>query len=214
MTLPPPAIDPSEPIEATLLHRALDRSASREDWAALRALAADDDGVWRRLADALEDEGRVVRAVAPVADAADRIALPPAGPTADAERAGERPIRLARAGAVGWAAAALLLLAWVNERREDPAPPDRPTTFAPSPPEAAAEPRGSGSGATEIVSELPARMLDSRPAASGDGYDVLVLRRTVERRHVETLYRLAEDEHGRPVPVPEPFSPAGPPERM
>ena len=47
--------------------------------------------------------------------------------------------------------------------------------------------------------ELAPLVLKTRPAPDGNGYEVLYLRRFVERDVVPTLMAIGHDEHGRPV---------------
>ncbi|MBI4880231.1 MAG: hypothetical protein HY812_11325 [Planctomycetes bacterium] len=65
-----------------------------------------------------------------------------------------------------------------------------------------------------VLGELPSTMLETRPSADGQGYEVIRLRRTLERLHVDRIFRLAEDEHGNAVPVPAQWTPPLVTERM
>jgi hypothetical protein len=55
--------------------------------------------------------------------------------------------------------------------------------------------------------QLDPIVLEARPASTGEGYEVLLLRRAVERTHVDDVYRLAWDELGQPRPVPVTLAP-------
>lgn len=101
-----------------------------------------------------------------------------------AERVG-LPVPVRRGGLAwftwcGWLAAAVFAVFALTSGRVD---------------STVAEPRLAGT-------ELDSIVLEAQPAASGEGYDVLLLRRAIQRTHVQDLYRLAWDEHGRPNPVP------------
>ena len=189
----------TETREEILIGRALDRTADAADWVALRDLASRDADVWGRLAADLEAEGRVVDELRGALDRAAEVELPAAAPG----RGTQTWTRW-----LGWAAAAAMLLGWLGDRTPSP-PPERPAT--PGETVVAAPPAAP---AGDVVTELPSRMLDTRPAPDGVGFEVLVLRRTVERRHVDALYRLAEDEHGASAPVPVRWTSPSNDERM
>lgn len=100
-----------------------------------------------------------------------------------ADRVERRPASrrraLAFANLSGWAAAAAILAA---------------TALAP---ENAAPP------ASAPVEELPRVILDAKPApGGGGGYEILFVRRLVERATVPTLFELGTDEHGAPAAAP------------
>ncbi len=187
--------------EEVLIHRAIELTASAADWADLDAAALRDPAVLQRLASALQDEGDLRRGVEERLAAAERVALPQA-----------KARRLPRAPAwLGWAAAAALALIWsASGFLDEPAKHASPLRDAGSP----APERGpalAGDGvlslddlrlvSNDTLGELPSMMLETRPAADGRGYEVIRLRRTLERLHVDQIFRVAEDEHGNAVPA-------------
>jgi len=56
-----------------------------------------------------------------------------------------------------------------------------------------------GAAQGRVVGELPQVTLKVSPADGGQGYDVLFVRRLLERTTVEDVYRLGLDEHGHPT---------------
>jgi hypothetical protein len=83
-------------------------------------------------------------------------------------------------GWLGWIAATLVLCLWLGDRLGS----------------AAGQATGLAGGR-----ELPSLLLEARPRADG-GYDVVLVRRQLEERHVEQLYDFGFDETGAPAPVP------------
>ncbi|HLU38783.1 MAG TPA: hypothetical protein VK081_05320 [Planctomycetota bacterium] len=163
---------PEDP-EAVALARVVAREDDASDWDLLHAIAARDDGVWRRLALALHDDARLRAALRPVLAAADEVALP-AAPA----RLPSRKARLAAAGAVAAAALACAALCLLPERRA--ANPTDPAEHH----------------------ELPRIVLQARPAPGGRGTEVVWLRRTLERAVVDRVFELGTDEYGEPRPRP------------
>lgn len=173
--------------EETLITRVIDREDDLTVWRELEHLAATDPGLWCRLAGGLRDDAWLRTRVAPAFAIAERVGLPPRS------RAGSGPLWFTW---TGWLAAAVFAGFALTSAR-----PNGVTT----PRVPAGELRLAGTEIDSIV-------LDARPAASGEGYDVVLLRRAVERTHVEDLYRLAWDEQGVPRAVPAEL-PAPPPIR-
>lgn len=58
-----------------------------------------------------------------------------------------------------------------------------------------------GAAQGSVVGELPRLTLSVSPVEGGAGYDVLFVRRLLERATVDDVYRLGLDEHGRPALV-------------
>jgi hypothetical protein len=61
---------------------------------------------------------------------------------------------------------------------------------------------GSASLASDqVVGELPMQVVETRPAADGQGYEVLYVKRLLQRTRVGSVYSLGLDEQGQPAPV-------------
>jgi hypothetical protein len=130
-------------------------------------------------------------------------------------------------GWAGWAAAALLAVAWSGSsmREAAPAPAGGPVARGDAGPGAPADelsaslqlddaapggprPRFTGDASSDVrlasdqfVSELPMQVVETRPAEDGSGYDVLYVRRLLQRARVGSVYSLGLDEQGQPAPV-------------
>lgn len=197
-----------------LLHRALELEADARDWNELEALAREDPGVWRQLAALLRDQGTLHQAMETRLAVAERVT------TVLTDRASGRVARFG--GWSGWAAAALVLVTWFLSTRTGLDPADLPARNSArqsdrvgSDGAAAGDPAiARAANERRRVGELPSLMLESSPAADGDGYEVLYVRRTLERIRVDEFHRLAENEYGESMPVPTRWTPSGRPRRM
>ncbi len=197
----------------TLLTRIIDAEASAEDWAAFRAVAADEPEVWSELADMQRQHDVLAGGLREAISIADAIELPVH------EHEAVRPV--ARIGAVvqngwswgGWLAAAALLLAFTvglprggvgSGLGAGNAPGTQAAGFSLGTPEEALDryiDLGKQTGA--VVGQSPDFIvLDSKPLEDGSGYEVVYLRQLIERREVRDLYRLGTDELGNTVRVP------------
>lgn len=201
----------TNPRDDQIISRVIDGDASQRDWNALESIAARDPAVWRRLALALRDHAGFVRAVNASVRAADAVEAPVTLAGA-VPAAGAGPHRTRRLGTwAGWAAAAVVALAWGSTFLRPPGV----TTLgehagfaeairsAPAADLIAAY-LDRGRAEDRVIGELPERvLLDSRPAESGDGYELLYLRQILERVTVPDLYEYtAQDEAGRPMLTP------------
>ena len=191
--------------EELLMHRALEYQALDDDWSELNGLARTDPSVWRRLADGLRDEGALRRRLDRELSRVDQVELPAVVPG--------RRSRLVLVS--GWAAAFLLAALWLLNgfKREPqqllpggPGRSDLGTEVVNHSP--------SKRGTSNVVDELPAMMIETVPAEDGSGYDVLFLRRTIERIRVNGVFQLARDEYGLPAPALTSWSPESTTERM
>jgi len=211
-----------EPSEAELreersIARVVEGRARAADWRALDLAAERDGEVWDRLLASLRLEAElggagdwldgVARGVAPTEDdAGSRPTMDDAGWRPTMDDAGWRP---GGAGTFARAlvAASVLVLGWLALR--EPATRLRPPGGAAGP---ETDPRQAERLARERapapLDELLPVVVDARPAADGDGYEVTYLRRIVERETVPALYELGFDEHARPAP--RPLEPSGP----
>ncbi len=198
----------------TLISRIIDGDATSAEWDELSASARIDPALWQRLAATMHDGAGFTRALRASVAVADEIGLP-------AERAGargrprppapQRSSRTLRAATwCGWAAAAAIAIAWTAS-----VPALVPPTARPIPLQTAGIFDGAaaadlysaylknGRREQRVIGELPDRVLvDTRPAAEGQGYEVLYLRQILERAVVPDLYEFsAQDEAGRPALV-------------
>ncbi len=191
-----------------LISRAVDGRTSAAEWVLLELAAAQDPGVWRRLAQAHRDQALLVKGVSRAVDVSDHIELPT---PLEAERhASEGRSVLGRVRTWGgWAAAAMLVIAFVMQTRQGPSPS---TTMPQSKPteagllvsaaDAFKTYLDKGKEEGRVLGEVPDQVLvDSRPAENGNGYDVVYVRQVVERARVADLYRFSHDEAGRATPV-------------
>lgn len=186
--------------EELLIHRALEHQALDQDWSELSALARTDPSVWNRLADGLKDEGALRRRLERELSSVDRVELPAVRPALAGRRS-----RLVLVS--GWAATFLLGALWLGTgsgSKPEPAPPA--TELVGHSP--------AGQGASNVVTELPTVMIDTVPTEDGNGYDVLFLRRTIERIRVNSIFQIAQDEYGLPAPSLTRWSPNSTTERM
>lgn len=196
----------------TLLTRIIDAEASAEDWAAFRAVAADEPEVWSELAEMQRQHDVLAGGLREAIAIADSIELPVH------EHEAVRPV--ARIGTAvrngwswgGWLAAAALLLAFtvglprggVGGLGGGNAPGTQAAGFSLGTPEEALDryiDLGRQTGA--VVGQSPDFIvLESKPLDDGNGYEVVYLRQLIERREVRDLYRLGTDELGNTVRVP------------
>jgi len=194
-----------------LLGRVIDAEAGPEDWRAFRVLASRDPSVWRELAEAQHEHAELSRAMESAVVAAERVEAP----------AGLAPVELfhrrVRQAATwgGWLAAAAAALAWTLG-----IPANAPGKLGgsaqlggigtvSSPREALQSYLDLGQRNGDVIGQVPELvLLESRPADSGNGYEVVYLRQIIERAVVDELYRFGQDELGRPVPLRESPRPA------
>lgn len=205
-----------------LISRIIDGEATAEDWSALRALAAKDPSVWADLASMQQDCAEVHRAC----EQALRVACNVEAPILELarHRFAER-LRLVGAWG-GWAAAAAVLIAWaigLPDGRDAPARQTQGASLVPdltrqrvidglSPDEAFAAYLRSGAENGRVLGLDPSMtVVRTQPLEGGSGYEVLYIRQILERAEVD-LYRLAQDEAGRPVRIPLQRIPRGPDE--
>lgn len=196
-----------------LISRAVDGQAATAEWDELAAAAATDPDLWRSLALTLRDRSgfdRAVRAAVDVAEAVDVPAAeaPPRGGADFARAPGPRHRLIVPLRTAGWAAAALVALAWtVSHLAPRLSGPPRPVITSNLSGASAAELLSAyldrGRQEKLVVGELPERILvDTQSAPSGQGYELLYLRQILERAVVPDLYGVTgRDELGRVMPV-------------
>lgn len=210
-----------------LISRAVEGRAQAADWLALRDLAVADDTVWTDLSTSQGQAVALREALECELAGAGMTPLPRPGLQlvgADGERLGA-PVPLTLQTrvqrALPWALAAALGLAFVSQfaNRAGPsvhpgtgqqtAGPSLPATYATAD-DALKAYLDLGRQQGSVVAELPQRyVVESRPAPSGQGYEVLYLRQVLERAVVNDLYRTGEDDTGRRVLLPASLPAAG-----
>ncbi len=186
--------------EALLIHRAIERLATDDDWRELDVAAATDSDLWRRLGEQLRDECLLASEGRASVAVADTVELPVVA------TARIRPMRALRSAFTGWVVAAAVIALWVGTILDRGGnAPDRPGRVPPTIPRAGSfedEPsllRVSNDGNTS-ASEMPRVLVNA--TRSGDGYELLYLRRSFERVRVPMLYDTAHDENGNAAAVP------------
>lgn len=198
--------------EDILIGRVTDGEASAADWAEIEALAAADAGVWTRLACAQRAHAALTAAVDDELTVAELVSLPDPAVMA---RAGDERTRSMQHPSVrwraysGWAAAAMLALAWAGAgkwgtpggaRGVTAGPGDIAATLAPDALLQKYVDKGRADG--RVLMELPLVMVESGPAPDGKGTQVVYMRRLLEQTTVTGVYEVGRDETGQFLPVP------------
>lgn len=182
----------------------IDRIASNEEgsgeFAQFEASALSSPGQWERLARALRDELHMRGALNEALEV---------DASAEIERAYERS-REAASGFKfhawsGWAAAAVLAIAWtisfaMLRTGETPVPPSHAQFASLSADDALEQYLRAGENEGRIIAELPTLLVESYQADDGR-LEVYYVRQLLERDRIAHIYELAEDEHGWFVPV-------------
>lgn len=178
----------------------------------LEKLAASDGTVWRELAQAQRDSALMSAAVERAAARAETVPLPEAD-TFQFES--QSPAWLGRArGWLGWAAAAVLLVAFVgthagsNQQNTGGNTASLLPVFSSSSIDTQPEVHldrylEKGHEAGSVVGEMPERVIvRTVDLGEGKGYEVYYLRQIMEKRTLPSLYRFeqAMDESGRALP--------------
>lgn len=182
-----------------IISRVVDRRESASDWEALAQLESKQEPIWRELAQALRCEAELRSVMAVELARADRVSLPPTSKSAT-----RKPLPTWS----GWLAAAACLVAWMLSSLSGPAashsmesPADNLAQANPE--EVAPETENTDSGTTPtVITELPMVVVDTKVAADGEGFEVVYLRRVLERRRVDQVMELTADESGALHPVP------------
>lgn len=191
--------------EDRLLHRALERTASADDWAAIEAIAERDAGIYQRLAYFLRDDAALAIHLRDPLAAVESIELPAAA-TTEAARGSSRTLHRA-----GWLAAAAMFLLWVAAALRlasvdsirapvaDPSPMEssRPSSFSSQNPDSLVRVSLDG---TTTASELSRTLVDAQRA--DEGWELLYLCRSFERVRVSELHDIDLDDAGSPRIVP------------
>jgi hypothetical protein len=167
-----------------LFSRVIDGRDTAADWQALETLGTQDPDLWRTLALAQRDHRAIVAGVRRATDVADGIALPSAEP---ARHRHSFHARAKRTSAwAGWAAAAMLAIAFVGRTMQSPsqdigagatASLEQPFADAAS---ALQSYLSKGRENGRVVTERPMRLLGLEQLPDGAGYRVLYERPIVE----------------------------------
>ena len=199
-----------EPRQDILISRAVTGELEAREWTELAALAAADATIWGSLALAQRQQALLERAVANSLDNAERIEPDFVRPSATLRSRGNGITALGRVAAwSGWAAAACIAFIWligfdafgIRDAATQP-PVVQPVQYATAE-DALQAYLALGHQSGQVVGEMPSKLLlDSRPAAGGQGYDVLYVRPILEKTRVPDLYQATgRDEQGRPTLV-------------
>jgi len=175
-----------------LISRAAEGSLGERGWAKLETLAKADAEIWRDVAMTRRDMAALSMAVNDEIDSAMHVDVPAEEHMVFKLTQRSRTV----ATWAGWAAAAVIGLAWLG------VPMAAPTTQTNEGPQTANTggiftsaaaaldaylKRGQADG--NVVQQLPTKLLlDAKPSADGKGYDVLYVRQILERATVPDLY--------------------------
>ena len=187
-----------------LISRVVDDEASPEDWAQLKALAAEDSAIWRDLFETQRTHAELSSAVEQQISVAEYI---------DAPVQDHLTIQLTdrvRRGLswAGWAAAAAVVLAWVGIG-PIAGEPENVAQLTPTDYLQRYLEKGREEGL--VQGEAPTKtLLSAEPAPEGNGYVVIYLRQIVERAVVTDLYQIGSDDAGNPRPIPVRMNAAAP----
>lgn len=202
----------SDEIQDALISRIVDRKESTADWEQLAELDDGNGSAWLALAQTLRCEAELRGALGAELERADSVEL-----------VAPRRIAASLAGWSGWLTAAACLLGWIlaaSDRVEpDPISTDdnalvsvdgpSPSESEPQSTEDSAQSTGSqaeivraAADAADVIKELPLIIVDTQPAESGEGYEVVYLRRVLESRRVDEVLEFRPDDTGNLLPVP------------
>jgi len=195
-----------------LITRIADGEATEQDWATFSDLASRTPDAWKSLAQTQREHQSLALAVGVALHAADYVDLP-SREVADAflrrGRYGQRFVWSRVRQASGWAVAALLALAWLTTQLPGMRTNTSPQNVAGVPSnyfkvdsadDALQIYRDKGTASGRVLGEMPV-LVESRPATTGRGFEVVYVRQFLEREHVSDLVRFARDEADRPHPV-------------
>lgn len=193
--------------EDILISRIVDGSTDPGDWDELQAIAAEDPGALRRLAESQRRETALRAQFQEALVSADEVELP--GEHAETVYAFRSRLR----GWAGWSAAAVIAIAWLTAGGLIRPAPSGQTIAGWAPPGSAEEAyrRYQLLGYTEgrVIGELPLVMIQTERLESGQA-QVTYMRRIIEKRSVTEIYEPGVDESGNPTLVPAPLAPAPP----
>jgi hypothetical protein len=209
-----PAFEPTR--EDVLIGRVIDGEASSTDWDALDRLAQSEPAVWERLGRAQRAHARLEREVEDAIALAELIELP-------ASHAATASLNMRFRQYSGWAMAAVLGLALLgsfglnlggSRGGGNGGLQAGIGARSLSPDEALDQYVQSGLASGRVLGEMPAVLVDARPAQQGGGQEVLFVRQILERKFVTdvSVMSVEMDEHGTARYVPLRQQPAAAPD--
>lgn len=196
-----------------LISRVIDGRAAGHDWLALREAATLDPTIWSDLAMSQDHAARLSTELVSAMALADHVDVPEPGLRLVGGSVNPAALSRLRSG-LGWALAAVLALAFSTQFFTKSPDAGNITggnqaglisglSAISTPQQAMDKYLELGKQSGQVVAELPQRyVVESRPAANGDGYEVLYIRQVLERAHVNDVYRMNTDDTGRPVLLP------------
>lgn len=173
------------------LDRILERHALPSDYEAFAARARRDPACWDDLLAGLRDDDALRLALDEELEPALHVPLPAPRASAGGLRAWG-----------GWLAAAAMALLWATAELTPPAPVSPGWTPPVAEGPRATDARSGVPVPDPVLAELPSRLLGTRPAADGAGYEVLYLQPVLRRARVANVLGVGSDELGRPATVP------------
>ncbi|MAG55359.1 MAG: hypothetical protein CMJ83_03625 [Planctomycetes bacterium] len=191
--------------EEILVGRAVDGTASADEWTEIEARADADPIVWRRIGHSMRDEAFLRGGLDDAFAVADGVGLPGAAAPRFTRVLDNR---FARAAVVLIAITAGFSIGSTSSGVASEAA--EPTARFASPAELLRKYVEGGRAEGRVVDELPELLLHHRPASSGEGIEVFYVRRLLERRIVDQSFEIATDEHGRLAVVPGDLGESGP----
>lgn len=192
-------------LRSLLILRAAEDRCTEQDWTRLEAMAKAEPGLWHEVVLTRRDAAALEQSVREQIESAMHVDIPAE------EHMVLRLTQRSRAVATwaGWAAAAVIGLAWLGVPMAAPQSGTRggPSGQAPqsaglfsSASQALDEYLKRGKADGNVVQQIPTKvLLDAKPSADGNGYDVLYMRQILERAKVPDLYKLSTDEWGEPA---------------
>ena len=191
-----------------LISRVIDGRASTEDWDRFRALAANEPAIWCELAETQQSHEMVRDELMLELTAADRVELP--GGVIDDASTKRRMSIASKWG--GWAIAAALLVAWSlgMPRADEGTTGTNPQTAGllpviglsdAEPEQAFNQYMTAGQKAGRVIAEVPNQVIVETTPMPDGSIEVLYLRQVIERKVMDSAYRIIHDEAGNEVPV-------------
>ncbi len=205
-----------------LISRIVQGDAGEKEYDELAAIAVEDESIWRKTFESQRDQVALASMMLGAEEVTETVTAPvdakrrpmPARTVSNVRRPAQPHQRRGRlASWTGWAMAALIFLAWSVGWLQSPGI-NSGSDAARSVQNAGLGPINSASEALNeylrmgrdegtVLPTEPRRVLvDTRPAQSGQGYELIYVRQIMERSVVPNLYRYqGEDEQGRPTLV-------------
>jgi hypothetical protein len=189
-----------------LLSRAVDGIATAEDWIEIEKIGANDPSVWRTLAEELRAQAALESAVEEQIAIADMVEIDTGA--AHASHSFNRRMRTWS----GWAAAAVVTLAWIGASGMLGASgfaggQQAGLVSSMTADQALDQYREKGLREGRLMTEYPAIMLQSRVLDDSGRIEVYYMRRFIERAEINAMY-VTPDDGQSVVPVPvSPFVP-------